>query len=270
MEEIKITPIFIRCLQQLNDIVPELYQQAYSRYTQEGNDLLNQYNMAYGRYRDAVGDWENERSYADSDYWQRYNADYADYQNQRKQESRNVYKTHRILMPDGSTFEYNNNAEPSTARGVARNGSYASPISSASTSIVAESPEDVKFSLRPTDTPQFKRWFEGSKVINADGSPKILYHQTNADFTEFDVGRQGAGYNDSEMPSGIYMKEFPDTIKLGVDYKSSIQMALYASIQRPLVFEDRAAAKRHWEKNVPGYAELSRELDELNARYGSL
>ena len=41
------------------------------------------------------------------------------------------------------TFEYNNNAEPSTARGVARNGSYASPISSASTSIVAESPEDV-------------------------------------------------------------------------------------------------------------------------------
>lgn len=68
-------------LQQLNDIVPELYQQAYNRYTQEGNDLLNQYNMAYGRYRDAVGDWENERSYANSDYWQRYSADYADYQN---------------------------------------------------------------------------------------------------------------------------------------------------------------------------------------------
>lgn len=68
-------------LQQLNDVVPELYQQAYNRYTQEGNDLLNQYNLAYGRYRDAVGDWENERSYANSDYWQRYNADYANYQN---------------------------------------------------------------------------------------------------------------------------------------------------------------------------------------------
>ena len=70
-----------RYLQQLNDIVPELYQQAYNRYTQEGNDLLNQYNLAYGRYRDAVGDWENERNYANSDYWQRYSADYADYQN---------------------------------------------------------------------------------------------------------------------------------------------------------------------------------------------
>ena len=85
-------------LQQLNDIVPELYQQAYNRYAQEGNDLLNQYNLAYGRYRDAVGDWESERSYANSDYWQRYNADYADYQNQfnywsqmAQQENANYY-----------------------------------------------------------------------------------------------------------------------------------------------------------------------------------
>ena len=65
-----------------------------------------------------------------------------------KQESRNVYKTHRILMPDGSAFEYKENAELTPARGVARNGSYASPISSASTDIVAQNPEDVKFSLR--------------------------------------------------------------------------------------------------------------------------
>lgn len=70
-----------RYLQQLNDIVPELYQQAYNRYTQEGADLLNQYNLAYGQYRDTVGDWENERNYANSDYWQKYNADYSDYQN---------------------------------------------------------------------------------------------------------------------------------------------------------------------------------------------
>ena len=66
-------------LQGLNDIVPELYQQAYNRYAQEGNDLMNQYNMAYGQYRDQVGDWENERAYANSDYWQQYNADYNEY-----------------------------------------------------------------------------------------------------------------------------------------------------------------------------------------------
>ena len=68
-------------LGQLNDIVPELYQMAYDRYNQEGNDLMNRYNLAYGQHRDAVGDWENERSYANSEYWNQYNADYSDYQN---------------------------------------------------------------------------------------------------------------------------------------------------------------------------------------------
>jgi hypothetical protein len=68
-------------LGQLNDIVPELYQNAYNRYAQEGNDLMNRYNLAYGQHRDALGDWENERNFANSDYWQKYNADYSDYQN---------------------------------------------------------------------------------------------------------------------------------------------------------------------------------------------
>ena len=90
-----------RYLQQLNDIVPELYQQAYNRYTQEGNDLLNQYNLAYGQYRDQVSDWESERSYANSDYWQNYNADYANYQtmlnywNQTAQQENANYYTDR-------------------------------------------------------------------------------------------------------------------------------------------------------------------------------
>lgn len=54
-------------LQKLNDNIPELYQMAASRYDQEGQDMLNQYNMAsdaqskeYDRYRDALSDyWTN-------------------------------------------------------------------------------------------------------------------------------------------------------------------------------------------------------------------
>lgn len=48
-------------LSQLNDMVPTLYQQAYSHYNDEGNALLNQINvlgnadqMEYGRQQDAV------------------------------------------------------------------------------------------------------------------------------------------------------------------------------------------------------------------------
>lgn len=48
-------------LENLNDVVPELYQMAYDKYKQEGQDLYNQYamlgdreNMDYDRYRDSI------------------------------------------------------------------------------------------------------------------------------------------------------------------------------------------------------------------------
>lgn len=51
-------------LQNLNDIVPQLYQMAYDRYTQEGQDLKdkysilnNMYQTEYGEHRDKVGDY---------------------------------------------------------------------------------------------------------------------------------------------------------------------------------------------------------------------
>lgn len=56
-------------LQQLNEVVPELYQMAYDQYNQEGQDLLNKYSLMasqdeqeYGRYRDQVSDYYTELS----------------------------------------------------------------------------------------------------------------------------------------------------------------------------------------------------------------
>ncbi len=75
-------------LQQLNDVVPELYQMELDRYNNEGNRLLQQYEMtaglendAYGRYRDTVGDWESERAYAQNAYQQQYEQDYQNWVN---------------------------------------------------------------------------------------------------------------------------------------------------------------------------------------------
>jgi hypothetical protein len=39
--------------------------------------------------------------------------------------------------------------------------------------------------LLKTDTPQFKKWFGESKVVNEDGSPRVMYHGTQADISEF-------------------------------------------------------------------------------------
>lgn len=62
-------------LQNLNDIVPQLYQMAYDQYNQEGQDMLNKYNLyntmenqEYGRYRDTVSDWTSERDYLANAY----------------------------------------------------------------------------------------------------------------------------------------------------------------------------------------------------------
>lgn len=46
-------------LQQLNDIVPQLYSQAYDKYNQEGQDILNTYNLAQQMYGN---DWEKYQS----------------------------------------------------------------------------------------------------------------------------------------------------------------------------------------------------------------
>lgn len=77
-------------LQQLNNIVPDLYQMAMNRYQQEGEDLNNRYALTadlegrdYSRYQDDYNRWLNEREYANSDYWNRYNADYGQYGDER-------------------------------------------------------------------------------------------------------------------------------------------------------------------------------------------
>ena len=111
-----------------------------------------------------------------------------------------------------------------------------------------------------TQSKRFVRWFgdwqnnpkKTSKVVNADGTPKILYHQTAEEFDEFDTRRKGAGYNDDETPFGIFMKPTADDIGL----KGKKQMALYARIVSPLMVSDRADLADQLKKMSPTYKQL--------------
>lgn len=60
-------------LQSLNDVVPELYGQAYQQYQDEGTQMLNQWSLLsdreqqdYTKYRDQMSDYFNELSLAQS------------------------------------------------------------------------------------------------------------------------------------------------------------------------------------------------------------
>jgi hypothetical protein len=43
------------------------------------------------------------------------------------------------------------------------------------------------------DSPEFKRWFGDSKVVDANGKPLVVYHGTGAEIDSFDIERAGAG-----------------------------------------------------------------------------
>ena len=71
-------------LQQLNDIIPQLYQMAYDRYNQEGQDLYNRYGMLSNERSTEYGMWTDEgnrlgvdRTYASNEYNNAYNRDYG-------------------------------------------------------------------------------------------------------------------------------------------------------------------------------------------------
>lgn len=77
-------------LQQLNDVVPDLYQMALNQYNTEGENLkdqysmlANQYNTEYGEYRDMVADWTTERDYLTGLYNDERNYDYGIYSDNR-------------------------------------------------------------------------------------------------------------------------------------------------------------------------------------------
>lgn len=45
---------------------------------------------------------------------------------------------------------------------------------------------DIRFSPAQHDTPEFKRWFGKSQVVDEQGQPLVVYHGTGHDFSKFD------------------------------------------------------------------------------------
>lgn len=77
----------------LNDIVPQLQQQAWQQYQDEGNRLLQNYelvnqqeNQDYSRWRGGLEDWERAQSAAQDAYNGAYDRDYNAFTGQRNWE----------------------------------------------------------------------------------------------------------------------------------------------------------------------------------------
>jgi len=88
---------------------------------------------------------------------------------------------------------------------------------------------------RKLDTPEFKAWFRDSTMVNRDGSPQILYHGTERDFSEFRVGER------ARFGRGIY---FADTAQIASHF-GRVLYPVYLSIQNPLRTSDAT-----WERDI--------------------
>ena len=88
----------------------------------------------------------------------------------------NRYKVHRVVSPDGGSFEFNKtkNTEPTTVRGVTETGSLAKHISSVSNDIISDSEQNNKKSFS----------FKEDRELNKK-SEQYLHRATNTLLNDF-------------------------------------------------------------------------------------
>ena len=119
-------------LGQLNEVMPELYGMAYDRYNQEGQELLNMYDLYmnreqdnYNKYLDSVNLWNNEVAQARDNYTSLYNEftgaydqTYLEDENERKWEYTEKQDAKSYLIDLITSTGYNPSDEELAAAGM--------------------------------------------------------------------------------------------------------------------------------------------------------
>lgn len=86
-----------------------------------------------------------------------------------------------------------------------------------------------------TDSPQFKKWFGNSKVVDENGLPLIVYHGGRTKFTIFDPSKTSVRTDLGRY--GLAVSYFTPEKHIAARYGSELY-AVYLSIQNPLVIND--------------------------------
>ena len=113
----------------------------------------------------------------------------------------------------------------------------------ASNGIVHRLSEKVNMKVsEATQSQQFKRWFgdwqndpaNASKVVNADGTPKVMYHGTNAEFTVFDRAQGKKKVHLNVFGDGNYFT----ALREGASRYGANVVEAYLDIKNPYVKKD--------------------------------
>ena len=114
-----------------------------------------------------------------------------------------------------------------------------------------------------TETPEFKRWFGKSKLLDADGNPQVYYHATPEDFSEFKAGGKNAGLSGHAIWLSPYADHQAAAHNIGGGKRGFAAgtnvMPLYVKMERPLVIDDKTSLE--WAREV--FANGSQEFPQV-------
>lgn len=110
-------------LQNLTDVIPELYGMAYDKYQDEGDDLLKQAGLVgdqrdteYGRYRDEMSDWRYDQEAANEREKEEYNRRKAEENTAYSRQQQAYSNLYALIKASG----YNPTDEELAAAGMTR------------------------------------------------------------------------------------------------------------------------------------------------------
>jgi hypothetical protein len=111
--------------------------------------------------------------------------------------------------------------------------------------------------------PNFRRWFEGSKLRDEYGEPMAMYHATPEDFSVFKPGGvdpEISGHATWLSPYAEYQPAFHRVGARGGGFREGANvMPVYANMRNPLVLDDPGMTS--WARDV--FAEGSRSFPQL-------
>ena len=158
-----------------------------------------------------------------------------------RETSKNHYDMHRIVMPDGSAFTFaeKTNAETGPTAATSSTDALTQPTASTSKNSIPADGENVKpqFSLKATDSTgrklseQQQEFFKDSKVRDAEGRLKTVYHGSSAQFTKFSADFMSK--NGSSEGQGFYFTDLK-TMAQGYEKDGGQLLEGYLDIKNPL------------------------------------
>ena len=155
------------------------------------------------------------------------------------------YGGYKIVKPYKGMFEIIDDSNESVGQYAGVNGAIAE--------INRRNEKLTKFSTKKvTQTPQFKKWFGKSKVVDEKGEPLVVYHGTQSEFSKFDKNK--IGKNDSGFfGTGYYFSSDAETSNAYAGESSGASvLPTYLNVENPYIWPDdrQAVATKEESDNV--------------------